>query len=184
MIKKTILLSTAILGVAAIGLNAFADDKAATKTKPEKKITSAVDLFPETLYNAEGEEVSRDQLKGKIVGIYFSAHWCPPCRAFTPSLVKFRNQNKDDFEIVFVSSDKNEAAQMQYMKDTKMKWTTVKFGTKKVKALKDRYKVRGIPKLIIVGPDGKTITDDGRGDVSKKAATAIDAWKAKAGKTA
>ncbi len=59
----------------------------------------------------KGKRSPRASLKGKMVGIYFSAHWCPPCRAFTPNLVKFRDKNKDEFEIVFVSSDKDEAAQ-------------------------------------------------------------------------
>ena len=120
-------------------------------------------------------------MKGKIVGIYFSAHWCPPCRTFTPSLVKFRDENKDDFEVVFVSGDKNEAAQKSYMKETSMKWLTIKFGAKDADALKKRYKVRGIPSLIIVGPDGKTITQDGRGDVSRKANKALKSWKKTAG---
>ena len=139
------------------------------------------ELFPGKLLDSDGKEVSKDVIAGKTVGIYFSAHWCPPCRTFTPSLVKFRDEHKDDFEIVFVSSDKNEAAQRSYMKETKMKFLAVKFGSEDIKNLKARYKVRGIPSLIIVGPDGKTITTDGRGDVSKKSATALDSWKKKAG---
>ena len=192
MIKKTIILSASLLGIAALALSVNADNREASKTtkaeaKSEKKeskeakATGAVALFPEKLYNAKGEEVSRDELKDKIVGIYFSAHWCPPCRAFTPNLVKFRDENKDDFEIVFVSSDKNADAQMNYMKESKMKWLTVKFGTKEVQDLKKKYSVRGIPKLVIVGPDGKTITENGRGDVSQKPTTTLAAWKKKTG---
>ncbi len=33
---------------------------------------------------------AREALAGKkIVAFYFSAHWCPPCRGFTPVLKKF-----------------------------------------------------------------------------------------------
>ncbi len=63
------------------------------------------ELFPQGLVDAQKQPVSVDSLDGKIVGIYFSAQWCPPCRNFTPKLVSFRNANKDDFEVVFVSSD-------------------------------------------------------------------------------
>jgi thiol-disulfide isomerase/thioredoxin len=52
-----------------------------------------------------------EALSGKHVGIYFSAHWCPPCRAFTPQLVgTYSKLIKDgtDFEIVFVSMDRSQ----------------------------------------------------------------------------
>ena len=30
--------------------------------------------------NHKGDKVSFDSLKQGPIGIYFSAHWCPPCR--------------------------------------------------------------------------------------------------------
>ena len=36
------------------------------------------ELFPGTLLDSDGKEVSKDALAGKTIGIYFSAHWCPP----------------------------------------------------------------------------------------------------------
>ncbi len=59
----------------------------------------------------------------QTVMVYFSAHWCPPCRAFTPQLTRFYTSLKskrDDFDIVFVSSDKNQAGFDEYYRD--MPW--------------------------------------------------------------
>ena len=41
-----------------------------------------------------------------VVGLYFSAHWCPPCQFFTPELVKYYEKLKaasKKFEVVFIS---------------------------------------------------------------------------------
>ena len=51
--------------------------------------------------------------EGKVLGLYFSARWCSPCRAFTPKLAEWYTTLtsgllKDKFEIVFISSDKEE----------------------------------------------------------------------------
>lgn len=134
------------------------------------------DLLPENLLDSHGKEVSRNKLAGKTVGFYFSAHWCPPCRTFTPSLVKFRDDNKDDFEIVFVSSDKSPQAQMGYMEETNMKWLTLPHRGKAANSLAGKYGVRGIPALIIVSPNGEIITKNGRGDVSGNPKGALAKW--------
>ena len=48
-------------------------------------------LKGKTLLSSSGDRKSlEDVLSGKsVVCLYFSAHWCPPCRAFTPILKDF-----------------------------------------------------------------------------------------------
>lgn len=136
-------------------------------------------LFGEQLLDRAKTRVSVADLDGKKVGIYFSAHWCPPCRAFTPRLVEVYNELRSaakPFEIVFVSSDRDEASMLQYMKEMKMPWLAVPFGDARVAKLKTRYGIRGIPTLVIVGSDGQTLTADGRADVMAKGAAAFDGW--------
>ncbi len=47
----------------------------------------------------------------QIIMFYFSGHFCPPCRSFTPLLSKFykRHAASKQLEVVFVSNDKDEA---------------------------------------------------------------------------
>ena len=169
--KKTIHLSLAVASALFLsGLSAIGK---------AKDSASATDLFEGPLLDAKGTEVSKDALTGKTIGIYFSAHWCPPCRTFTPKLVKFRDANKKDFEVVFVSSDRSPKAQLDYMKETGMKWYTMPHRSSAANALAKKYGVRGIPALIIVSPEGKTITKNGRGDVSSNAGGALKAWAKK-----
>jgi nucleoredoxin len=51
-----------------------------------------MDLLAEAeLLRFDGTKVkAKDALSSKkLVAFYFSAHWCPPCRGFTPVLKKF-----------------------------------------------------------------------------------------------
>ena len=131
------------------------------------------------LTNTAGEAVPVSSLKGKIVGVYFSASWCPPCRGFTPQLVKFYEQGagKENFEIVFVSSDRSASAMKGYMKKDSMPWTAIPFGHPSAGALKRKLGIRGIPMLVIFGSDGKIISKNGRWDVVMLGPKALEAWK-------
>ena len=54
--------------------------------------TTAMDLIKgKSLMKVDGSMQSAESaLAGKdIVMFYFSAHWCPPCRGFTPILKEF-----------------------------------------------------------------------------------------------
>lgn len=65
-----------------------------------------------------------------------------------------------DFEIVYVSSDNNET-EFKSEFDS-MPWLALPFGDDAIKNLAKYFDVRGIPSLIILGPNGKTVTRNGR----------------------
>jgi len=123
-----------------------------------------VELFGEQLLTKDGLKSTENLLSGKsAVGIYFSAHWCPPCRGFTPELAKMYSETFSGLgmEIVFVSSDRDEPAFNDYFGE--MPWVALPFEKRDVKeTLSKKYKVNGIPSFVVLGPDGKTITTEGR----------------------
>lgn len=46
---------------------------------------SLLSLLPEQIQTPTGMVATSEALDGKkAVALYFSAHWCPPCRSFTP----------------------------------------------------------------------------------------------------
>ncbi|KAK4351778.1 hypothetical protein RND71_027296 [Anisodus tanguticus] len=107
-------------------------------------------------------------LKGKTVGLYFSAQWCIPAKKFTPRLIsvykkikqQLEGKEDEDFEIVFVSSDRDQLEFATYFET--MSWIAIPFGDPKIKALAKYFDIRGIPSLVVLGPDGKTVTKQGR----------------------
>ncbi|KAK6165994.1 hypothetical protein SNE40_022791 [Patella caerulea] len=128
-------------------------------------------LLGATVKNQQGEDVPVASFTGagKVVGLYFSAHWCPPCRAFTPELCKFYNKMKDagkEFEIVFISSDRDEPGFKGYFET--MPWLALDYSSDDIKSqLGEQFEVSGIPSFILLdGESGKIITKDGRGGVS------------------
>uniref|UniRef100_A0A183G8J2 Thioredoxin-like_fold domain-containing protein n=1 Tax=Heligmosomoides polygyrus TaxID=6339 RepID=A0A183G8J2_HELPZ len=69
-----------------------------------------------------------------LVALYFSAHWCPPCRKFTPILKSFYNEllSSEKFEVVFVSDDHTEEELKEYMEECHGDWFCIPYGSPKV----------------------------------------------------
>lgn len=136
--------------------------------------------LPEKLVGKDGE-VDRDSaLAGKTVGFYFSAHWCPPCRGFTPELAKFYTSLKDskNFEIVFVSSDKDQDAFDEYYGE--QPWLALPFADRETKGkLSKKFKVEGIPTFVLLDADGNVITTSGREEVGSDPKGENFPWKPK-----
>ena len=137
--------------------------------------------FGPTLVSGDGKLSTTDAMVGKkYVGIYFSAHWCPPCRNFTPALAEWYAANAAglNLEIVFASSDNDEDAFVEYFAE--MPWKALPYAARDMQAeLSKKYKVGGIPSLIIIDAEtGELCTTKGREGVSKGGAgLASFPWK-------
>ncbi|MBK7650425.1 MAG: TlpA family protein disulfide reductase [Flammeovirgaceae bacterium] len=60
--------------------------------------------------NLQGDKISFDRYKGKVVFLNLWATWCGPCKAEMPSIQKLYNTMKDDsIEFVMLSIDKDNA---------------------------------------------------------------------------
>ncbi|KAL4228827.1 hypothetical protein ACF0H5_011867 [Mactra antiquata] len=135
-------------------------------------------LGTDCVLNKEGNKVKiEDICKDKVaVGIYFSAHWCPPCRGFTPALAEFYKANNDKFECIFVSSDRDDASFKEYFGE--MPWNALPFEERDLKnKVSEKYGVRGIPTLVILKPDGTVICENGRGDVASSGNAFPSKWE-------
>ncbi|KAF7847792.1 hypothetical protein BT93_L2570 [Corymbia citriodora subsp. variegata] len=111
----------------------------------------------------EGTKIPVSDLVGNTVLLYFSAHWCSPCRAFLPVLTEAYEKIKakdSAFEVIFLSSDKDQTTFDNYFAE--MPWLALPFGDERKKSLSRKFKVHGIPTLIAIGPTGQTLTDKAR----------------------
>uniref|UniRef100_A0AAZ3PQT5 Thioredoxin domain-containing protein n=1 Tax=Oncorhynchus tshawytscha TaxID=74940 RepID=A0AAZ3PQT5_ONCTS len=117
-----------------------------------------------TLLNKEGDLIDPEEtLRNKVVGIYFSAGWCPPCRDFTPSLCDFYTE---------LSSDD----MVEYYHDMHGDWLALPWTDQYKHDLKNRYKITAVPKLVIVKENGDVITDKGRKQIRDQGLACFRSW--------
>src|SRR5436190_18108368 len=98
----------------------------------------------------------------KIYGLYFSAHWCAPCRKFTPQLIDYYKQVERDhpeFEIIFISNDKSADAMATYMQESNMPWPAIDYDRLANLPSLQKYAGKGIPDLVIVDASRKILAD-------------------------
>ena len=127
-----------------------------------------IDLLGDTLLTKEGEASTAVTLAGKkYVMLYFSAHWCPPCKKYTPELAQAyaASERKDEVAIVFVSSDRDENAFTEYYAE--MPFAALPYEAQEKKSsLSSKYDVKGIPSLVLLDGDGNLVNGDIRGSHS------------------
>jgi nucleoredoxin len=120
----------------------------------------------------------------KIIIFFFLNCRCGPCRQFTPDLVNFYNRinsrkgREGQFEIVWISRCRDYESFAQYF--TQMNWLAMQpedaMGTRG-QQLALRYKVKGIPSLVLLDEVGNVITLDARNKIPQDKAGIGFPWR-------
>ena len=102
---------------------------------------------------SEGEYISLDDLKGKVVLLDFWGTWCPPCVASLPAL---RNLNKkftksEKFVLLGISSDGDEAKWSNFIVKQEMVWPQF---LDRERAVQRAFRVNKFPTYIVLDHEG------------------------------
>jgi thiol-disulfide isomerase/thioredoxin len=92
---------------------------------------------------------------------YFGAHWCHPCREFSPILLEKYRQLKqrkpDHFELIFVSDDRSGDEQALYVRELGMPWPVLKYSEIGSVPAVEHADGPAIPDLVVLTRDGDVI---------------------------
>lgn len=107
--------------------------------------------------------------KGNYVLVDFWASWCGPCRKEMPNLKKVYDRfHSKGFEIVGVSLDNNKKSWTDAVENMQMTWPQLS----DLKAWKNSaaqlYYIKSIPATLLIGPDGKIVASNLRGQELEK----------------
>ncbi len=130
---------------------------------------TAPDFSARTL---DGGAIKLGDLRGKYVLLDFWATWCGPCVKETPHLQATYHEFASDkrFTMVSLSCDSEAEAPRQFVKKNDIAWQQIFLGGSWPQdTVSKNYGITAIPQIVLIGPDGKILARDLRGENIQKA---------------
>ena len=137
----------------------YEDYKKVVKEKFEKASATGADVAAPDfqLINAEGQQVTLQDLKGKVVYLDFGATWCGPCLREMPASKQLKNHfaNKD-VEFVYVSVDEDADKWRNFVEEKgwDKKYQLLNDGLGLNSPVTNTYNIKGVPKYVIIDKNG------------------------------
>lgn len=114
----------------------------------------------------DGNPISLQEYRGKVVLLDFWAVWCGFCINEMPNLKRVYDTYKDQgFDIIGVSLDDEASELRDYIRENDLQWRQIYSGERwKDDPLAQQYNITGVPSQWLIDADGKLITHKARGE--------------------
>ena len=111
------------------------------------------------MMDVNGKKCRLSDLKGKYVYIDVWATWCMPCRGELPYLKELKEKMKDkNIHFVCISVDKDINAWKKMVKEENL--GGIQLNTGGDKSFMQAFGIRGIPRFILLDPEGKIVNPE------------------------
>ena len=119
-----------------------------------------------TATDLDGNPISLQEYRGKVILLDFWAVWCGPCIAEMPNVKRVYESYKDaGFDIIGISLDTDKKRLRNYLKENDIAWRQVFSGKGWQSPVAQQYGIRAIPAPWLIARDGTLISQRARGRV-------------------
>lgn len=118
----------------------------------------------------DGKETSLKNYRGRYVIVKFGASWCGPSRADATTLKKLHSELPSmRFAVIGLLLDDDIAAVKRHRETTGVTWRQCLVGSSGDHPAVKAYRVKVLPTILLIGPEGEILAQGMRGEEIRKA---------------
>ncbi|XP_077548379.1 nucleoredoxin-like protein 2 [Haemaphysalis longicornis] len=80
------------------------------------------------------------------------------------------------YQVIFISADRNQKDMLEYMRSSHGDWYGLPFDDPLQGEIEERFKVAGVPTLLVLRPDGTVVNTNGKKLVQECGVRAFREW--------